>query len=95
VHLDAQDTVTPTHEQVLATIDKARLHPDWPSRWHDERDAHCDDLRATAERHAPHPLHEIPDQPGQYYGCTACHCGNEVCPDYQQVVDRLTGWGML
>jgi hypothetical protein len=77
-----------THEQVLAAIDgwndaHTVRHGDWVTD-------HCDDLRATAERHAPTPLGE----------CHTCVGGMGMqadwpCEDYQQVIDRLTGWGVL
>ena len=88
--------MTPSHEEVLAAIDKARVTNDH-SMYHPAaapRNVHCDDLRATAERHAP----ETDD-----YGVTSCRtCIDGVetnpywpCPDYQQVIDRLTAWGAL
>ena len=52
---DDDVTVTLTHERVLAAIDKARVHNDH-SMYHPAaapRNIHCDDLRATAERHTP------------------------------------------
>lgn len=76
---------TPTHDEVLATIDKARTWPGFGSKR--DRKAHCDDLRATTERHAPHPL--WPES------CGAHSNTPWPCPDYRQVIDRLTGWGVL
>jgi hypothetical protein len=77
----------PTHEQVLAAIDKAREDDDIEFCGN-ARNAHCDDLRATAERHQP------------IYGlCRHCYTENKTalwpCPDAQQVIDRLTAWGVL
>jgi len=79
---------TPTHGDVLAAIDKARskaptivLRP--------SREKHCDDLRATAERHAPSN-----GVCGYCYGF-AYQVKPWPCPDARQVIDRLTGWGAL
>ena len=86
--------MNPDHDTVLAAIEKARdighSNDCW---WHTtltdypcaceqaERTAHCDDLLAIAE------LHE------------ACRNGGLdgwwPCPEYQQVIDRLTAWGVL
>jgi hypothetical protein len=86
--------MTPTHEQVLAAIDKARAET---SCYIDlnccngcaDRYAHLDDLRATAERHAP--------VEGSLYGdlCIAEKFETWPCLDYQQIIDRLTRWGVL
>ena len=88
--------MTPTHEQVLAAIDKVRQREESREYYYegalvDIVVAHCYDLRATAERHAP-------------FGDWCDHCSQSTvggrdepwpCPDYQQVIDRLTGWGVL
>ena len=93
--------MTPTHEQVLAAIDKARdighsRDCDDYRKGSDqgcdcefwERDTHCDDLRDTAERHVPDDLGGLTIE---------CLCCVEPwpCPDYRQVIDRLTAWGAL
>jgi hypothetical protein len=89
------------HATVLAAIDKARITAWTPVP--QGRNAHCDDLRATAERHAP----EKDD-----YGvesCRICLDGEGAqpweaavnvgswwpCADARQVIERLTGWGVL
>ena len=75
--------MTPTHTEVLAAIDKARADDDTVAGyWHNP---HCDDLRATAERHKFYP---------EGTACWACLL-LWPCPDYQQVIDRLTAWGVL
>jgi hypothetical protein len=87
----------PTHAEVLAAIDKARRTSEGKygliaQDWLDDRSAHCDDLRATAERHAPSSI---------YAGECSAHRATSTggthwpCADYQQVIDRLTGWGVL
>jgi len=96
--------VTPTHAEVLAAIDKAQR--DSPTLREDgylSSVSHCDDMRATAERHAP----EKDD-----YGvesCRICLDGEGAqpweaavnvgswwpCAEVRQVIDRLTGWGVL
>jgi hypothetical protein len=81
--------VTPDHATVLAAIDKARevLEPDVVAHRY-PRAQHLDDLRATAERHAP--------EQGMCYRCNGyANRTTWPCPDYQQVVDRLTSWGVL
>ena len=77
-----------THDTVLAAIEKARRSHEGADGTPLEvlevvvgRDDHCDDLLAIAERHE------------------ACRNGGLdgwwPCPDYQQVIDRLTAWGVL
>ena len=95
--------MNPDHDTVLAAIEKARdighSNDCW---WHTtltdypcaceqaERTAHCDDLLAIAERHAP-----------RYYGyagepvCASARHPDWPCPDYRLVIDRLTKWGAL
>jgi hypothetical protein len=72
----------PTHEEVLAAIDEAAemfATDEWLSDW-------VTDLRATAERHAP---------VGSRWP-VLCHCESRwPCPDYRQIIDRLTAWGVL
>jgi hypothetical protein len=90
----------PTHEEVLAAIDKARedgrVARDERLVIYSLRDEHCDDLRATAERHVP-----LDHRPGDWCsGCTVQGVDTRVlrawpCPDYQQVIDRLTAWDIL
>jgi hypothetical protein len=86
--------VTPTHADVLAAIDAARPKylaslPGWAGRV-EAANAHCDDLRATAERHAP-------DESDDDRYMTPCRMDGDFwpCPDYRQVIDRLTTWGYL
>jgi hypothetical protein len=79
---------TPTHATVLAAIDKARMNPEWHGDALRTRNAHLDDLRATAERHQP--AFDIATRPV----CPRCK-QPAPCPDYQQVIDRLQGWGVL
>jgi hypothetical protein len=87
-----------THPEVLAAIDKAR---DPAPGLSDSKDEHLDDLRATAERHAPTDGFAWDEDTGPHcLGCTATTAGHRItvdwpCPDYQQVVDRLTGWNVL
>ena len=88
--------VNPTHADVLAAIDNAQEHEYrifGGGLLSSQVNAHCDDLRATAERHT-----------NDRSACFVCTdrdgLGNSMrvlwpCPDYQQVVDRLTGWGVL
>jgi hypothetical protein len=91
-----------THADVLAAIDKALADPllergegdvGWSYDWAEERNAHCDDLRATAERHATAFEYRRPDIK------RVPHCTEDAkdwpCPEMQQVIDRLTGWGVL
>ena len=80
----------PTHADVLAVIDKA--YAEYAVWW---RRDHCDDLRATAERHADTGIPYT--EPNGGATVTDCyHCGLYwPCPDYQQVIDRLTAWGVL
>jgi hypothetical protein len=85
--------VNPTHEEVLAAIDKARTrpHPCWESECggaaSGERNSHCDDLRATAEL-------------AEWVDCE-CDLGDDcdrriiAARLRQQVIDRLTAWGVL
>lgn len=97
----------PTHAEVLAAIDKARVpHYDFccakgcagygfcegcddvckcDAAW---QHAHCDDLRAIAERHQA--AYDMANRPV----CPRCKLP-DPCPDYQQVIDRLKGWGAL
>jgi hypothetical protein len=94
--------VTPNHAEVLAAIDKARRTSEGKygliaQDWLDDRNAHCDDLRATAERHAPvfipntDPV--VPECRHDWSrGATVLRW---PCPDYQQVIVRLTEWGAL
>ena len=87
--------MTPTHEQVLAAIDAARdEHQLTPNVAYGERHQHCDDLRATAERHAP-----VEYRVGLTTGLRCCRHARTFepwpCPDYQQVIDRLRAWGHL
>jgi len=76
---------------VLAAINRARDFDlnSWGPDFYVARDSHCDDLRATAERHTN--IYED-DSLGAY--CVCCRF-RWPCPDYQQVIDRLTGWGVL
>jgi hypothetical protein len=84
--------VTPTHEQVLAAIDKAEAeHQLTATVAYGERRAFCAFLRATAERHAPREFYP------EWCNLTA-HRGQDwewPCPDYRQVIDQLTAWGFL
>jgi len=82
---------TPTHAEVLAAIDKARYSFPLPTR---DRADHCDDLRAIAERHAP----DIITTGGVFHEALCEYCSMMEpwpCPDVQQIIDRLTGWGVL
>jgi hypothetical protein len=77
---------------VLAAIDRAhsRIVASGYGKFYDHALAHCDDLRATAERHTDGDESFYDHRPG------VCACGNPwPCPDYQQVIDRLTTWGAL
>jgi hypothetical protein len=101
--------VTPTHAEVLAAIDKARdighsrdceaarFHPGSCDCEHHERGSHCDDLRATAERHAQQKWATDPDGPGYCDTCVSPISGTVMwpCADAQQVIDRLTSWGVV
>jgi hypothetical protein len=78
-----------THEEVLAAIDKA--HAEYAVWW---RRDHCDDLRATAERHAPF-TDAIGMENCQYESYITGDYMPWPCPDFQQVIDRLTKWGVL
>jgi hypothetical protein len=75
------------HQRVLTAIDVAR---GTVAPWAEWKSAHCDDLRATAERHAPAGF-------GWCMTCETPESGEASwpCPDYQQVIDRLTAWGAL
>jgi hypothetical protein len=92
--------MTPTHAEVLAAIDKARPPLETSNftnapAFH-ARNAHCDDLRATAERHTPgRGFYEAHPQLVHCLWCTDPSFTPWPCPDYQQVIDRLTGWGVL
>jgi len=103
-----QVPVTPTHSEVLAAIDKARLTDVVGHLLHRRAglQVHCDDLRAIAERHAPGPRWKGSEQVHCIFCACRCHShsgiycnqpfdGEWPCPDYQQVIDRLTGWGVL
>lgn len=77
----------PSHAEVLAAIDKARrpqpVPEHRPCACHDQaddRNNHCDDLRALMDLHHP----------------TTClaECA-DPCPAVQVVIDRLKGWGVL
>jgi len=83
-------TRIPTHAEVLAAIDKA-AHPGW------QRREHCDDLRATAERHAPVFIVNVdpPVPECRHDWARGTDRFQWPCEDYQQVVDRLTAWGVL
>jgi len=91
---DEGEPVTPDHATVLAAIDKARA-PSVPDdyeglafEWARGRNAHCDDLLATALHHSVN-TNSADDE-------TCGGCANVMpCPDYQQVIDRLTSWGAL
>lgn len=84
--------MTPTHEAILTAIDAARL----PEAIGNELAAavaeHCDDLRATAELHAPIPY----GHSGLNY-CRPCDGdqGTWPCPTVQVVIARLQSWGYL
>lgn len=92
-----------TDADVLAAIDKARQNPeahdpDGPFfRWAMARNSHCDDLRATAERHAPVFIvnTDPPVAECRHDWARGCDRLQWPCDDYRQVIDRLTGWGVL
>ena len=92
--------MTPDHVTVLAAIDKARRTQDGKygliaEDWLRDRNAHCDDLLATTGRHGVQtPEYTEPNGGATVTECE--HCGLYwPCPDYQQVIDRLTWWGLL
>jgi hypothetical protein len=85
--------VTPTHADVLAAIDKARPPLLSPTASEERLAAHCDDLRATAERHVPYM--DTFDVEVPVHACCDVCLEDWPCPDYQRVIDRLTAWGAL
>jgi hypothetical protein len=83
--------MTPTHEQVLAAIDKARPPLETSNftnapAFH-ARNAHCDDLRELVTFHHPNG--------GKPCGTCLVADGYTSCLVYRIVVERLTGWGVL
>ena len=85
----------PPHAEVLAAIDKARWAycPDCIDTYRGvavtDRNAHCDDLRATAEIHAPST------DPVTEGWCMECEDDWPCRTVNQVVIDRLKKWGQL
>lgn len=81
--------MTPTHEQVLTAIDEAQT-----ALGIQVRAGHCDDLRATAELHAP-VEYRVASTVGLRCRQHPKTFESWPCADYQQVIARLQSWGYL